>query len=64
MPDSSASDRTAEKIDRLLYSCAGAAVFIGVLQLAEHHYLRAVLAAVFFLIIAPWLGRKLINRAG
>jgi 4-amino-4-deoxy-L-arabinose transferase-like glycosyltransferase len=31
--------------------------------LAEAHYVKAVLAAVLFLVVIPWLGKRWINRA-
>jgi len=62
MPESPSTYTKADRIDRLLYLCAGAAVLTTVLQLAEHHYVRAVVAGLLFLLVVPWLGRKLINR--
>lgn len=63
MSESQPHASPADKIDRLLSGCAFLAVLIGVLQWAEHHYVRAVLAAVLFLIVAPWLGRRWIGRS-
>ena len=53
----------ADRVERLLYVCAFAAVMTGILQWAEGHYLRALLAAVLFLVAVPWLGKSLINRS-
>jgi hypothetical protein len=52
-----------DRVDRLLYLCALAAVSIGVFQWAEGHYLRALVAAVTFLLVVPWLGKRWINRS-
>jgi hypothetical protein len=61
MSESRPHDSPADKIDRLLSTCAFLAVLIGVFQWAEHHYVRAVLAVVLFLVVAPWLGRRWIK---
>jgi hypothetical protein len=53
-----------DRIDGLLSVCACLAVFMGIFQWAEGHYLRAVIAAVFFLVLVPWLGKRWINRNG
>jgi hypothetical protein len=53
----------ADRVDRLLYLCAGAAVSIGVFQWAEGHYLRALMAAVTFLLVIPWFGKRWITRS-
>jgi hypothetical protein len=53
----------ADRVDRLLYGCALAALSIGVFQWAEGHYLRALGAAVTFLFVIPWLGKRWINRS-
>jgi hypothetical protein len=52
----------ADKIHGLLSYCAFCAVLYGVLQFSERHYWRAGIAVVFFLVVAPWLGTKWINR--
>jgi hypothetical protein len=52
-----------DRVDRLLYLCALAAVSIGVFQWAEGHYLRALAAAITFLFVIPWLGKRWINRS-
>jgi hypothetical protein len=52
-----------DRVDRLLYLCAFAAVLIGVFQWAEGHYFRALVAAVTFLFTIPWLGKIWINRS-
>ncbi len=54
-------DSKAERIDRLLTTCAFFAVLIGVLQWAAGHYVRALLAGLVFLVIVPWLGKKWIK---
>lgn len=56
------TESKADRVDRLLYGCALTAVLIGVLQWAEGHYLRALVAAVTFLFVIPWLGTRWINR--
>lgn len=56
------TESKADHVDRLLYSCAVAAVSIGVFQWAEGHHLRALVAAVTFLFVIPWLGKRWINR--
>jgi len=61
--ESKTGNLKAARTDRLLYVCAVAAVTIGVFQWAEEHYLRALLAAVVFLVVIPWLGKKWINRS-
>ena len=53
----------ADRVDRLLYMCAVAAVMIGIFQRAEGHHLRALLAAVLFLVVVPFLGKRWINRS-
>jgi hypothetical protein len=57
------AESKADRVDRLLYLCALAAVLIGVSQWAEGHYLRALVAAVTFLFVIPSLGKRWINRA-
>jgi len=57
------TESKADRVDRLLHLCALAAVLIGVLQWAEGHYLRALVAAVTFLLVIPGLGKRWINRA-
>jgi hypothetical protein len=57
------AESKADRIDRLLYLCAHAAVLIGVFQWAEGHYLGALVAAVVFLFVIPWLGKRWINRS-
>jgi hypothetical membrane protein len=57
------TESKADRVDRLLYLCAFAAVLIGVLQWAEGHHLRALVAAVTFLLVIPWLGKRWINRS-
>ena len=52
-----------DRVDRLLYLCALAAVSIGVFQWAEGHYLRALVVAVTFLLVIPWLGKRWMNRS-
>jgi hypothetical protein len=52
-----------DRVDRFLRVCALAAVLIGVFQWAEGHYLRALVAAVSFLLVIPWLGNRWINRS-
>src|SRR5450631_4495117 len=47
-----------DRVDRLLSDCACWAVLIGVFQWAEGHYLRALVAAVTFLLVIPWLGKR------
>jgi hypothetical protein len=64
MSDSQPANSKADKIDGLLSICAFMAVLYAVFGLAEHHYVRAVSAGVLFLVVVPWLGRKLINRMG
>ncbi len=59
----SQTESKADRVDRLLYQCAGAAVSIGVFQWAEGHYLRALVAAVTFVLVIPWLGKKWIYRS-
>jgi hypothetical protein len=54
----------ADRIDGLLSFCAFLAVFTAVFQLAEGHYLRAVMAGVLLLVVVPWLGKRWINRNG
>lgn len=53
-----------DRIDGLLSFCAFLAVFMAVLQWAEGHYLRAVMAGVLLLVVVPWLGKRWINRNG
>jgi hypothetical protein len=53
----------ANRVERLLYVCASAAVTTGILQWAEGHYLKALLAASLFLVVVPWLGKRWINRS-
>jgi hypothetical protein len=53
-----------DRIDGLLSFCAFLAVFVGVFQWAEGHCLRAVMAGVLLLVVAPWLGKRWINRNG
>lgn len=50
-----------DMIDSLLSGCASLAVLIGIFQWAEGHYIRAMLAAVLFLVVVPWLGKRLIQ---
>jgi hypothetical protein len=57
------TESRADRVDRLLYGCALAAISIGVFQWAEGHYLRASGAAVTFLFVIPWLGKRWINRS-
>jgi hypothetical protein len=57
------TESKADRVDRLLRVCALAAVLIGVFQWAEGHYLRALVAAVTFLLVIPWLGNRWINRS-
>jgi hypothetical protein len=54
----------AGQVERLLYLCAGFAVFTGIFEWAEGRYLRALLGAAVFLLVIPWLGKKWINRSG
>jgi hypothetical protein len=63
-PGSRPRTSKADKIDGLLSFCAFQAVFVGVLQWAEGHYLRAAMEGVLFLVVAPCLGRRWINRNG
>ena len=58
----SAPASKADRVDRLLVACATLALTLGLLQWTAGHYLRALLAAVTFLFIVPWLGKKWINR--
>ena len=51
----------ADRVDTLLRACIPAALITGVFQWAEHHFLRAILAAMVFLVILPWLGRRFIR---
>jgi hypothetical protein len=37
---------------------------MGILQWAEGHYLRAVMAGVLLLVVVPWLGKRWINPNG
>jgi membrane protein implicated in regulation of membrane protease activity len=57
------TESKAERVDKLLYGCAVTAVPIGIFQWAEGHHLRALVAAVTFLLVIPWLGKKWINRS-
>ena len=57
------SESKADRVHKLLYACALAAVLIGVSQWAEGHYLRALVVAVTFLSVIPWVGTRWINRA-
>jgi hypothetical protein len=57
------AESKADRVDGLLSVCAFAAVLIGVFQCAEGHYLRASAAAVTFLLVIPWLGKRWINRS-
>src|SRR5450432_2940915 len=45
------TESKADRVDRLLYVCAVAAVWIGVFQWADGHYLRALVGAVAFLLV-------------
>jgi len=56
------AESNADRVDRLLRVCALAAALIGVFQWAEGHYLRALVAAVTFLWVIPWIGNRWINR--
>jgi hypothetical protein len=57
------TESKADRVDRLLYLCALAAVLIGVFQWAEGHYFSALVAAVTFLLVIPCLGKRWINRS-
>ena len=57
------TESKTDRIDRLLKACALGAVVMGILEWAEGHYLRALAAAVTFLLVIPWLGNRWINRA-
>jgi cation transport ATPase len=57
------AESKADRVDRLLRVCTFAAVLIGVFQWAEGHYFRALVAAVTFLLVIPWLGKGWINRS-
>ena len=57
------AESKADRVDSLLRVCASAAVLIGVVQWAEGHYLRALVAAVTFLLVIPGLGKRWINRS-
>jgi hypothetical protein len=61
--ESQTQSSKADRVDRLLYLCAGAAVMIGIFQWAEGHHVRAILAAVLFLVVVPFLGKRWINRS-
>jgi hypothetical protein len=52
----------ADRIDKLLSGCIVLAVLFTVFEMAELHYVRALLAGVSFVVLAPWLGRRWINR--
>ena len=64
MSESQVRNSKADRIDGLLSTCALLAVFEGVFQWAEHHYARAVLLGVLFLVVVPWLDKRWINRRG
>lgn len=55
------AESRADRVDRLLSVCAFAAVLIGVFQWVEGHYLRALVAAVTFLLVILWLGKRWIK---
>ncbi len=57
------AESKADRVDRLLFMCAFGAVWIGVYQWAEGHYLRAVVGAAIFFFVIPWLGKRWINRS-
>ncbi len=51
-----------DSIHGLLSSCAAAAVITVIVEWASRHYIRAVLAGVLFVVVIPWLGKRLANR--
>ena len=53
----------AYRIDHLLTTYMALAVPVGILQWAEGHHVRAVIAGTVFLVLIPWLGKKWIDRA-
>ena len=60
--ESRTSESKADRIHRLLSVCALFAVLYVVFGLASHRYWRAGLAALVFLVVIPWLGKRWINR--
>ena len=56
------SESKAHRIDHVLSMCALLAVLYVVFGLASHRYWRAGLAALVFLFVIPWLGKRWINR--
>jgi|HubBroStandDraft_2_1064218.scaffolds.fasta_scaffold277848_2 hypothetical protein len=52
----------ADQIHDLLSMCAFFAVLYMVFELASHRYWKAAGAALAFLLVIPWLGKRWINR--
>lgn len=53
----------ADRVDGLLRGCIWTGVITVVFQFAGGHYFRSLMAGVACFLVAPWLGKKWINRS-